>query len=143
MIGNSQLVTRKVFNLAIKYKQKIFLNQVYDLNNLKLSRDRLQVGGAPGLDGKIKIHISDVRLEQLSKDLKQQKYSPKPIRRIVLPKFNGGVRLLGISSVIDKIVQGTLVQLLSYIVDPVFSKYSYGFRPGCGCHDALQFIKLN
>ena len=70
-----------------------------------------------------------------------QKYRPKPSKRIAIPKPGGGVRYLGVSSQIDKVVQGALLNKLEPVFEPIFYEKSYGFRPGKGCHDALKEIK--
>jgi retron-type reverse transcriptase len=89
------------------------------------------------------IKFSEKRLSQLSLDLKQQKYKPKPLQKNILPIYGrvNNVRILGVASAIDKIVLSTLFILLNKIIEPFFNKNSYGFRKGLGCHDALYSIK--
>lgn len=96
-----------------------------------------------GLDGETKADFTQSKLIQLHKELKQQKYIPKPNRRVVLPKPNGGKRYLGVASQRDKIVQAALLIQLQQLVDSFFSNDSFGFRPGKGCHDALHKIKYS
>jgi len=96
---------------------------------------------ASGIDGVTKKNIDDTRLKKLSKDLKVQIYKPKPNKKVPISKSDGGVRYLGIASAIDKVVQEVLHQLLKKLTEPLFSKYSYGFRPNKGCHDALYDIR--
>ena len=95
----------------------------------------------PGVDGETKASITADRLLTLQKDLKGHKYIPKASKRIAIPKPGGGYRYLGIASAIDKVVQSTLLILLSPIVEKIFSSDSFGFRPGLGCHDALHKIR--
>jgi retron-type reverse transcriptase len=102
---------------------------------------RVKSGKSPGLDGEVKADITQERLIKLQKDLKRQKYVPKPSKKIAIPKSGGGTRYLGIASAIDKVVQGTLLELLTVIVEPIFYQHSYGFRPRLGCHDALHQIR--
>lgn len=121
--------------------QKVLLSQVYDIINLKEGLHRLRNNVAPGVDGELKANVSDVRLIQLSEDLKKQKYKPKPNRKVTIPKPSGGTRTLGIASAIDKVVQATIKTLLEPILEIKFRNSSFGFRPGRGCHDVLHVIK--
>ena len=97
--------------------------------------------GAPGIDGKtvgnlrpyIKEHWGEIK-ESLLKGA----YKPSPVRRVEIPKPGGGTRLLGIPTVIDRLIQQALTQVLNPIFDPDFSRYSFGFRPGKRRHDAIR-----
>ena len=98
--------------------------------------------GAPGIDG---VSIQDFEanldeeLSRLQQELTAWTYQPSPVRRVEIPKPGGnGVRLLGIPTVRDRVVQTTLKLLLEPIFDPHFSPHSYGFRPGRSQHQAVE-----
>jgi RNA-directed DNA polymerase len=98
--------------------------------------------GAAGIDG---VSIQDFEanldeeLSQLQQELTTWTYQPSPVRRVEIPKPDGkGVRLLGIPTVRDRVVQTTLKLLLEPIFEPHFSPHSYGFRPGRSQHQAVQ-----
>ena len=98
--------------------------------------------GKPGVDG-VTIADFEARLDdelsQLQEELANWTYQPSPVRRVEIPKPGGkGVRLLGIPTVRDRVVQTTLKLLLEPIFDPHFSTHSYGFRPGRSPQQAVQ-----
>ena len=97
--------------------------------------------GAPGIDnmtvdqlpGYLRRHWLKIR-----EDLLNSTYKPLPVKRKEIPKPDGGVRLLGIPTVLDRLIQQAIAQVLQQIWDPTFSDSSYGFRPGRSAHDATQ-----
>jgi group II intron reverse transcriptase/maturase len=98
--------------------------------------------GKPGIDG---VSIADFEacldeeLSLLQQELTDWTYKPSPVRRVEIPKPGGkGVRLLGIPTVRDRVVQATLKLLLEPVFEPHFSPHSYGFRPGRSQHQAVQ-----
>ena len=98
--------------------------------------------GSPGIDG-VSIADFEDRLEeelaQLAEELAHWSYKPLPVRRVEIPKPGGkAVRLLGVPTVRDRVVQATLKLLLEPIFEPIFSTHSYGFRPGRNQHQALK-----
>jgi RNA-directed DNA polymerase len=98
-------------------------------------------GGAPGIDGMTTEELCDhVRghWETIRVKLLAGTYVPSPVRRVEIPKPNGGVRLLGIPTVLDRWIQQMLLQALQPIFDPTFSAHSFGFRPGKSAHDAVR-----
>nr|YP_009495511.1 reverse transcriptase [Psammoneis japonica]AWQ64241.1 reverse transcriptase [Psammoneis japonica] len=122
---------------------KISYSKICDIEMLKKGLSRLKENKSPGVDGLTKADITVERLKKLQKDLKMQKYQPKPSKRAPIPKSDGGTRYLGIASSIDKVVQATILELLIPIVEPIFYDNSFGFRPNKGCHDALKHIKYH
>lgn len=110
-------------------------------NMLEAHRRVLRNKGAPGVDGVsvdelmayCKEHWPRIREEILS-----GRYKPQPVRKVEIPKPGGGKRMLGIPSVIDRLIQQALSQVLTPIFDPTFSVDSYGFRPGRSTHDAVM-----
>jgi RNA-directed DNA polymerase len=98
-------------------------------------------GGAPGIDRMTTRQLRDhVRKhwERIRAKLLAGTYVPSPVRRVPIPKPNGGTRLLGIPTVLDRWIQQMLLQALQPIFDPTFSPHSYGFRPGRSAHDAVR-----
>lgn len=97
--------------------------------------------GASGIDNMTCDEVKDylkVHGQDLINQILSREYQPLPVRRVEIPKPNGGVRKLGIPTVVDRIVQQAVVQKLSPIFEPTFSEYSYGFRPGRRCQDAID-----
>jgi RNA-directed DNA polymerase len=98
-------------------------------------------GGAPGIDGMTTQQLRDhvrTHWESIRAKLLAGTYVPSPVRRVEIPKPNGGVRLLGIPTVLDRWIQQMLLQVLQAIFDPTFSAWSFGFRPGKSAHDAVS-----
>lgn len=120
---------------------KINYAEIYDLDNLKEGLKLIKDKKSKGVDGVTKSEISEEKLIKLQKDLKKQKYTPKPSRRVAIPKPDGTQRYLGIASSIDRVVQRVLLNKLTPLVEPLFSDNSYGFRPKRGCHDALHKVR--
>ena len=109
------------------------LNQAY----LQVTRNK----GASGIDDMTCEEVKDylkVHGNDLINQIKSREYKPLPVRRVEIPKPNGGVRKLGIPTVIDRIIQQALVQKLTPIFEPTFSEYSYGFRPNRRCQNAID-----
>jgi len=98
-------------------------------------------GGAPGIDGmttqQLRDHVRE-HWETIRAKLLAGTYVPSPVRRVEIPKPDGGIRLLGIPTVLDRWIQQMLLQMLQAIFDPTFSAHSHGFRPGRSAHDAVR-----
>ena len=111
------------------------LNQAY----LQVIRNK----GASGVDEMTCEEVKDylkVHGKDLINQIKSREYQPLPVRRVEIPKPNGGVRKLGIPTVIDRIIQQALVQKLTPIFELTFSEYSYGFRPNRRCQNAIDRV---
>lgn len=97
--------------------------------------------GAPGIDGmkttELEAHL-EKHWEKIRAKLLAGTYVPSPVRRKEIPKPNGGVRMLGIPTVMDRLVQQMLLQAMMPIFEPGFSNHSYGFRPGRKAQDAVK-----
>jgi RNA-directed DNA polymerase len=104
---------------------------------LKRVRANKGVAGVDGLD----IDQTAAHLRTAWPAIREQlltgTYRPSPVRRVTIPKPDGGERELGIPTVTDRLIQQALLQVLQPILDPTFSEHSYGFRPGRGAHDAV------
>lgn len=121
------------------------LEKVLDRNNLNRAYKRVKANkGASGVDGmsvdKALDWLKENREELLGK-IRAGKYKPSPVRRVEIPKDNGGVRKLGIPTVIDRVIQQAIAQVLSPIYEPKFSEGSYGYRPKRSAKDAIQKVK--
>jgi RNA-directed DNA polymerase len=109
--------------------------------NLQRALKRVRANkGAAGIDG-LSIDQTAERLKtdwpMIRGQLLAGTYRPSPVRRVLIPKPDGSQRELGIPTVVDRLIQQALLQVLQPIIDPSFSKHSYGFRPGRRAHDAV------
>lgn len=118
-------------------------NAAYLLNveNLKECFSMLKRGKAAGIDGiEMEEYEKDItaKLENLVERMKRQAYKPQPVRRTYIPKSNGKQRPLGIPTIEDKVVQMGVSRILGAIYEVDFLDFSYGFRSGRNCHQALD-----
>ena len=100
-------------------------------------------GGAAGVDGQSLERFAaraETYLAELSAALRDGSYRPQPVRRVNIPKSDGGLRPLGIPAVKDRIVQAAMKLVIEPIFEAEFLEGSYGFRPGRGCHEALREV---
>lgn len=118
------------------------MEQVVARENMLAALRRVERnGGAPGIDGIPTERLRDqIRAEwpRIREELLTGTYKPKPVRRVEIPKPGGGKRLLGIPTVMDRLIQRALLQVLTPVFDPQFSEASFGFRPGRRAHDAVR-----
>ncbi|EKP93788.1 Retron-type reverse transcriptase [Thermaerobacter subterraneus DSM 13965] len=118
------------------------MEQVVARENMWAALRRVEQNrGAPGVDGMTVEQLRGFLREQWSQvraQLLAGTYKPQPVRRVEIPKPGGGTRLLGIPTVLDRLIQQALLQVLTPIFDPDFSEHSYGFRPGRSAHQAVE-----
>ena len=119
----------------------VLLRQVLSRENMAAAWKRVKANkGSAGVDGLtiaetpefLKTHWPHIRAEILSGT-----YRPQAVRRVEIPKPTGGTRELGIPTVLDRLIQQALLQVLQPMIDSTFSEFSYGFRPGRSAHDAV------
>lgn len=117
------------------------MEQVVERDNLNQACRRVVANkGSPGIDGMGVGQLAgwiESHRESLTTSLLDGSYEPSPVRGVNIPKPGGGRRQLGIPTVIDRLVQQAMLQVLTPILDPTFSPSSHGFRPGRSAHDAL------
>ena len=121
------------------------LGKILNKDNLNRAYKRVKANkGAPGVDG---MTIEEAFLwlkehnHELTERIRKGHYTPSPVRRVEIPKPDGGMRKLGIPTVIDRIIQQAMLQQLMPIYEPKFSDGSFGYRPGRSAKDAVQRIK--
>jgi RNA-directed DNA polymerase len=117
------------------------MEEVCERENLKAALRRVKANkGSPGVDGMTVIGIKDYLKQHwpaIREQLLSGTYEPKPVRRVEIPKPDGGVRKLGIPTVLDRFIQQAVMQVLQRRWDRTFSDYSYGFRPGRSAQQAV------
>ena len=120
-------------NLLERILDRNNLNQAY----LKVKRN----GGSAGVDGmtveEMLPYLREHR-EELLESLRSERYKPKAVRRVEIPKPDGGKRMLGVPTVIDRMIQQAIVQVLQPMYEPFFSENSYGFRPKRSAQQAMK-----
>jgi len=110
--------------------------------NLQAAWKRVKANkGAAGVDG-LDIEQTALVLQTKWPEIRQAlltgRYRPQPVRRVMIPKPDGSQRELGIPTVLDRLIQQALLQVLQPLIDPTFSEHSHGFRPGRRAHDAVK-----
>ena len=120
------------------------LEEILSRDNMILAYKKVKANrGTSGIDGIGTDEIDEYLRENwatIKDKIRRRKYKPQPVRRVEIPKPNGGVRNLGIPTVVDRIIEQAIVQKLTPIAEPYFSEHSYGFRPGRKAQQAV--IKL-
>lgn len=117
------------------------LNELLSDENLKIAKQKVKKNkGASGIDGMEVKELDEYlskHLDEIKEQIRNKKYSPKPVKRVEIPKPDGGVRNLGVPTVVDRFVQQAIAQVLTPIYEPKFSESSYGFRPNRCCEMAI------
>ena len=120
-------------NLAVKVRYRDNLNAAYE----RVKRN----GGSPGIDGmaveEMLPYLKEHK-EELLASLRGGWYQPKPVKQVQIPKPDGGTRNLGVPTVIDRMIQQALAQVLTPLFEAGFSENSYGFRPGRSAQQAVR-----
>jgi RNA-directed DNA polymerase len=120
----------------------LLMEEICQRENLKRALQRVrQNKGGPGIDGMTIKKLSGYLKKhwpQIREQLLAGTYQPKPVKRAEIPKPNGGIRKLGIPTVLDRFVQQAIMQVLQKYWDKTFSEYSYGFRPGRSAHQVIN-----
>ena len=123
-------------------EEERLMEEVCDRKNLEIAWKRVRANkGSPGVDGKTIDDTAEYLREHwptLQAQLLSGTYQPQPVRRVEIPKPDGGgVRKLGIPTVCDRWIQQAILQVLQKQWDPTFSEHSYGFRPNRSAHQAV------
>lgn len=143
-VHSISLTSERTQNDVIAYDMKL-LEKILSRDNMNQAFKRVkQNKGSYGVD---KLSIDELfdYLKEHGKELRESlllgTYKPQPVRRVEIPKDNGKTRKLGIPTVVDRVIQQSIMQVLSPIFEKKFSETSYGFRPSRSCHDALRKCK--
>jgi RNA-directed DNA polymerase len=129
------------------YRSNSMLEQILSEANLNRAWKQVRANqGAAGVDG-ITIDDFPAHLRERWPSVKQAlldgTYRPLPVKRVEIPKRSGGTRPLGIPTVLDRLIQQAILQVLQPIFDPTFSKWSFGFRPNRSAHDAVKTVRAS
>lgn len=145
-VGTPRRITQTGITNTTEHTEGL-LEQILAEDNLNRAYKRVKRNkGAGGIDGmqvdELLPFLRDNR-DKLVQSLRDGSYRPSPVRRVEIPKENGKTRKLGIPTVVDRLVQQAMSQVLSPIFEQQFSDNSFGFRPNRSTHDALQRCQLN
>ena len=122
------------------------LEKILSKENMNTAYKRVCANkGAGGVDGVTVEELGDYIKEHwrsIREQIRQRQYKPQPVRRVEIPKQNGGVRKLGIPTVMDRVIQQGIVQVINPMCEPLFSEWSYGFRPNRSCEMAIRQLLI-
>lgn len=118
------------------------LEKILSKDNMNTAYQRVCANkGAGGVDDVTVEELGDYikeNWESIREQIRRREYKPCPVRRVEIPKPDGGVRKLGIPTVMDRVIQQGIVQVISPMCEPLFSEWSYGFRPNRNCEMAIS-----
>ncbi len=121
------------------------LEKILHKDNMNAAYKRVCANkGASGVDGVTVEELDDYikeNWETIREQIRHREYKPQPVRRVEIPKPNGGKRKLGIPTAMDRVIQQGIVQIISPMCEPLFSEWSYGFRPGRNCEMAVRQLQ--
>lgn len=121
------------------------LERILETDNMNLAYKRVKANkGSHGVDGMTVdelLQFLKQNGDQIKQSILEGTYRPKPVKRVEIPKDGGGIRLLGIPTVLDRVIQQAIAQVLSPIYEKEFSENSFGFRPGRSAHQAVKKCK--
>lgn len=136
----------RVNEAARKGRQTKFTALLHHVEEVSLRRSfhRLRRDASAGVDGETVAHYAadlDANLASLCTRVHTGRYRPQPVRRVYIPKADGGQRPLGVPALEDKIIQGAVAEVLNAIYEVDFEDASYGFRPGRSAHQAVEAVR--
>jgi RNA-directed DNA polymerase len=142
LAGSRRVETQSAMKVNVNSGTVLQMESVVERGNLLQALKRVkQNKGSPGVDG-MAVEDMDAYIREnwiaIREQLLAGQYQPSPVKRVMIPKNGGGERELGIPTVMDRLIQQALLQVLQPAIDPTFSPHSYGFRPGCSAHQALR-----
>lgn len=145
-VGNETAAHEKLQSITVQRQEQALktmylMEQVCAIDNIKAALKRVAANkGSAGID---EMQVDELQewitknIQVLTQHLLNGSYEPQPVKRVEIPKAGGGKRALGIPIVIDRLVQQAILQILTPIIDPQMSEFSFGFRPGKSAHQAL------
>lgn len=136
----------RISNIASKHQKVDTVMYALNVENLKQSAKRIEGNRAIGIDKVTKqeyLENLEENVKMLISRMKQMSYKPKAVKRVYIPKVGSNKkRPLGIPAYEDKIVQDVMTQILNAIYEPMFKKFSFGFRPNKSCHQAIAYLDM-
>jgi len=133
--------SRKRDAMRKKKKKCSMLEEILDRRNIEKALIKVVSNkGAGGIDGMQTDELSayiNANWQSLRAGILEGSYRPAPVRKVEIPKPQGGKRMLGIPTVVDRLIQQSIAQWMQVYYEPFFSKQSYGFRPGKNAHQAV------
>ena len=146
--GRMQSALERIRQVSKKDRRVRFtslFHHILGIDGLREAYYGLKRNAAPGVDGQTWLEYGknlERNLEDLSGRLRRGAYRAKPVRRVFIPKADGTMRPLGVTTLEDKLVQSATVAVLNAVYEPLFAGFSYGFRPGRSQHNALDALSV-